>query len=46
MPYILVRDKKLKGYDINSLYPFVMSKYPYSVKFKKELNEVDARVIP
>ncbi len=39
MPYILVRDKKLKGYDINSLYPFVMSKYPYSVKFKKELND-------
>jgi len=38
MPYILARKKKLKGYDINSLYPFVMSKYPYSVKFHRELD--------
>ncbi len=39
IPYKLVKNKKLKAYDINSLYPFVMANEPYSIKLNKERTE-------
>ena len=38
LPYKLTRNKYLRDYDINSLYPKVMRDNLYSYKFKKELN--------
>ena len=37
IPYKLVEDKFLYSYDVNSLYPFVMKQFPYSVKFKEKV---------
>ena len=37
LPYKLTRNKYLRDYDINSLYPKVMRDNLYSYKFKKEL---------
>lgn len=39
LAYNLVENKQLYDYDVNSLYPFVMFKYPYSVKYNKDIND-------
>ena len=38
LPYKLIRNKQLYYYDINSLYPYVMSKNLYSIRYNKKLS--------